>query len=352
MSAGSTRPTLAAVAARAGVSSSTASLVFSGTGSVAEATRERVLAAASELSYAGPDPRARSLRRGRSGIVGIVMEDSMSDSLRDPMNLALLDGIAAGLDAQGSSLLLLAHAGDDASAVATAPIDAAVLLGCSASVDVPVEILGRRGIPVVGVETADLEGVLVVDIENRAGARAAAQHLLELGHERVALVTMALDASRTRAPLTAEREAVGTGRTTLERIRGVRTVFPDAGGLSTFGSGIDEGMRAARILLDVAPGERPTAILAQSDLLAVGVLRVAEELGLDVPRDLSVVGFDGIRLEGATQHALTTVVQDGVAKGAAVATALRAAFAGEPFAPVVLPCALRIGTTTGPVPAR
>lgn len=352
MSDGSiTRPTLAAVAARAGVSASTASLVFSGSGPVATATRERVLAAASELDYAGPDPRARSLRRGRSGIVGIVMEDALSDSLRDPMNLSLLDGIAAGLDDDGISLLLLAHAGDDASAVASAPIDAAVLLGCSASVDVPVAVLGRRGIPVVGVETAPFERVLLVDVENRAGSRVAAEHLRRLGHERVAMVTMALDAARTRGPLTPEREQAATGRTTIERIRGVREVFPDATGESAFGSSADEGLAAARRLLDVPAAERPTAIIAQSDLLAVGVLRAAEELGLDVPGEVSVVGFDGIRLDGATRHELTTIVQDGVAKGAAVAGALRAAFAGEDFAPVVLPCALRVGTTTGPAPA-
>lgn len=351
MTAGSTpRPTLSAVAARAGVSPSTASLVFSGAGPTSEATRARVLAAAAELDYAGPDPRAQSLRRGRSGIVGVVMEDTMSDSLRDPMNLALLDGIAAGLDDDGSALLLLANAGLDSSQVATAPIDAAVLLGCSASVDVPVGILTRRRIPVVGVETEAFDGVLVVDIENRAGARAVAEHVRDLGHERVAMVTMALDATRESGPLTPEREARGTGRTVLERIRGVRDVYPEAGGLSTFGSTIHDGLTAARALLSAPAEERPTAILAQSDLLAIGVLRAADELGIAVPAQLSVAGFDGIRLEGATHHDLTTVVQDTAAKGRAVVAALAAATAGDPFPPVLLPCELRVGTTTGPAP--
>ncbi|WBU37192.1 LacI family DNA-binding transcriptional regulator [Homoserinibacter sp. YIM 151385] len=351
MSAGATtRPTLAAVAARAGVSASTASLVFSGAGPVAEATRERVLAAAAELDYAGPDPRAQSLRRGRSGIIGVVLEDSMSDSLRDPMNLALLDGIAAGLDDAGSSLLLLANAGEDAGAVSTAPIDAAVLLGCSASVAVPVELLGRRRIPVVGVETERFPGVAVVDIENRAGSRAAAAHLRSLGHERVAMVTMALEAPRARGALTPEREAAATGRTTIERIRGVREVYPDADGLATFGSTIDEGRRAARELLAAPAGARPTAILAQSDLLAVGVLLEAEELGIAVPAELSIIGFDGVRVDDWTTHRLTTVVQDGREKGRAVGRALAAAARGETAEPVVLPCELRIGTTTGPAP--
>src|SRR4051812_6796395 len=87
------RPNLAAVAALAGVSASTASLAFSGAGPVSDATKAKVLAAAAQLNYAGPDPRAQSLRRGRSGIVGVVMEDHLSEAFRDPMNIAMLGGI-------------------------------------------------------------------------------------------------------------------------------------------------------------------------------------------------------------------------------------------------------------------
>ena len=87
------RATLAQVAARAGVSPSTASLAFSGAGPVADETRERVLAAARELDYGGPDPRARSLRTGRSGIIAVVMEDRIRVAFRDPMVVTLLDGI-------------------------------------------------------------------------------------------------------------------------------------------------------------------------------------------------------------------------------------------------------------------
>jgi DNA-binding LacI/PurR family transcriptional regulator len=93
------RPTLAAVAARAGVSASTASLAFSGTGPVSDATRERVLAAARELGYGGPDPRARSLRRGRSGIVGVVSEERVRDAFHDPIKIAMLDGLSQELGA-------------------------------------------------------------------------------------------------------------------------------------------------------------------------------------------------------------------------------------------------------------
>src|SRR5690606_15621767 len=86
--AGRLRVTLAHVAARAGVSRSTASLAFSGAGPVAEATRQRVLAAAAALGYAGPDPLARSLRQGRSGVVGVAIGDRLLDAFRDPVAVA------------------------------------------------------------------------------------------------------------------------------------------------------------------------------------------------------------------------------------------------------------------------
>ena len=109
------RPTLAAVARLAGVSASTASLAFSGGGPVSVETKRRVLDAAEQLGYAGPDPRARSLRRGRSGIVGTVIEDSLSGAFRDPVNIAMLDGLSDVVGAAGASLLLLPEQAGEAS---------------------------------------------------------------------------------------------------------------------------------------------------------------------------------------------------------------------------------------------
>src|SRR3954469_19948983 len=102
------RPTLAGVAARAGVSSSTASLAFSGSPRVTAAPRERVLAAAAELGYAGPDPIAASLRRGRSGVVGALVGERLLYAFRDPVAVQLLDGITEVLGGHGVGLLLLA----------------------------------------------------------------------------------------------------------------------------------------------------------------------------------------------------------------------------------------------------
>lgn len=343
------RPTLAAVAAQAGVSVSTASLVFSGRGPVSDATRERVLAAAADLDYGGPDPTARSLRRGRTGVIGIVTEDSLADSFRDPMNLALLDGIGEGLGDERLGVLVIPQASDPAIDLAAAPVDAAILLGCSTDVEPSVAALRQRRIPVVAIEAVPMDDVVAIGLDNREASRRGAEHLRALGHSRVVVVTLPLDSARTRGRVTDARLASSAAHTTLERLAGVRAVFPDAPAYSATGSTVDEGARIARELLDT--GDRPTAVVAQSDLLAVGVIRAAEQLGLDVPGDVSVLGFDGVRLEGALEQTLTTLVQPATEKGRAAAAAVLAELAGERGRDVMLHSELRIGTTTGPARA-
>lgn len=344
------RPTLASVAARAGVSASTASLVFSGAGPVAAATRDRVLEAAAALDYAGPDPMARSLRRGRTGVVGVVTEDRLGDAFRDPMNLALLDGLGDELADEGYGVLVLPWAPDAAVDLAAAPMDAAVLLGCSTDLAHSVEVLQQRRIPIVAIEAPALPGVVAIDIDNREATRRGCEVLRELGHEHVALVTLPLDGERLRGDLTPEREEASTAFTTSERIRGARDVFPDARGVSAGGSTVSEGYTAAIRLLDVSHEARPTAIIAQSDLLAAGVIRAAEELGIAVPEELSVLGFDGIRLDGITPHRLATLVQPAVEKGRAAGRAVREALDGGSPASVALVCELRHGATVAPPP--
>lgn len=341
-----TRPTLAAVAALAGVSPSTASLAFSGAGPVAESTREKVLAAAAALDYAGPDPRAQSLRRGRSGIIGVVIEDRLNEAFRDPMNVAMLDGIADELGTAGVGLLLLTETRGGATNIAVAPMDAVILVGCSTRLDASVVTLHQRGIPIVAIEAEHMEDVVPIDLDNREASRAAAQLLRDLGHTDVAIVTLPIDAEHARGPLTAARVAASSAYTTMQRVFGVWDVFPGARGVASAGSVQEEGAIAGRELL--ARADRPTAIIAQSDLLAVGVLRAAEELGLRVPEDVSIIGFDGIRLDGLAPHELTTLVQPALEKGRAAGRAVLAAIDGAEPQAAFFESVLRIGTTTAP----
>jgi DNA-binding LacI/PurR family transcriptional regulator len=408
------RATLLDVARLAGVSRSTASLAFSGAGPVSEATRAKVMAASASLGYSGPDPRARSLRQGRSGVVGIVFDETLLSAFRDPVNVATLDGIASGLGDGSNGLLLLTETGAVESSIASAAIDAAVLMGCSPVFDRVVVELERRGVPVVSIEggagAASASGAdpapaapagparVDVALDNVEASETLARHLHELGHRRVGVLSLATDPSRETGLITPEREAALTTTVTADRLAGVRRVFPDAVAVSSGWNSVDEAVRAARMLLGAAGDDgsgaqgggaqgggaqggrssragggglgggdglgvgergglgdgwglgrvRPTAVLAQSDLLAVGVLQAAAELGLRVPEDLSLTGFDGVPIGGLAGHDLTTMVQPAAEKGREAGRAVRALLAGEEVGSVVFRCTFHRGATTAP----
>ncbi|MGA1836699.1 LacI family DNA-binding transcriptional regulator [Herbiconiux sp. 11R-BC] len=342
------RATLSDVARLAGVSASTASLAFSGAGPVSSVTRAKVMDAAAVLGYSGPDPRARSLRQGRSGVVGIVFDERLLFAFRDPVNIATLDGIATGLGVESNGLLLMTETGPAGSGIQSAAIDAAVLMGCSPVLDSSVVALRARGVPVVSIEGGVAEGVVDVGLDNADASERLARHLHDLGHRRVGVITLATDAHRATAPVPASRFGAISTAVTADRLAGTLRVFPSPAVHSAGYNLVDEGARAARALLAGPAGERPTAILAQSDLLAVGALKAADELGLEVPRELSVTGFDGVRIDGLTAHDLTTMRQPAAEKGRAAGAAVAALIAGEPVESVRFACVFHRGDTTGP----
>jgi len=344
---------LADVAARAGVSRSTASLAFSGAGPVAEATRQRVLAAAAALKYAGPDPLARSLRQGRSGVVGVAIGDRLLDAFRDPVAVALLDGMSEELTALGSALLLLPgdarRTARPPGLLAGLPLDALVCAGCDDQFPlIPVAL--ARGIPMVAVEGPRHPDLPIVDIDHRGGTRQAAEHLVALGHREVAVVSLPLTADPRRGPAGADRLASTTFALCRERLAAVAEVLgPEVPVIETAANLVEEGETAATTLLDRHP--RPTAVLTQSDLLAIGVIRAATKAGLRVPEDLSVVGFDGIDSAGwLGAEQLTTVVQPMQEKGHVAGRMVADLLAGRRPADITLPVTFRVGTTTGPPP--
>lgn len=349
------RVTIADVARVAGVSPSTASVVFSGKAPFSEDTGRRVREAAQELGYTGPDPRAASLRRGRSGIVGVVFQQDLRRAFRDPVNMLMMDGLADAVAPLGAGLLLLrADPGEHGPTLTTAPIDAAVLLACEGAVRDQVEVLRARGIPVVAIEGDAGDGIPQITLDNREAQRQAAEHLRRLGHERVVAVCLPRGGATSQGWIAPDDEI--SVDVTRDRLDGVRDVYPDAAAFVTRGTSIDEGLAAGRVIFGgaifggAAFRDRPTAVLAQSDLLAAGVIRAAEEAGLRVPGDVSVTGFDGVRVDGLTPYELTTLVQDATAKGRAAGEAVAAMLSGREPASVHFTCAFRVGNTTGPPP--
>jgi DNA-binding LacI/PurR family transcriptional regulator len=350
----SQRPTLADVASAAGVSVSTASLAFSGAGPIADATRQRVLDAAAALDYSGPNPLGRQLRSGRSGIVGVVVGDALRRSFRDPVSVQLLDGLVDTLGPLGLGVLLIpGPTGPDQPPVdpliESAAMDVAVLIWGGTLDDPALQALSRRGIPVVVVEGHDLPGVVTIGIDDRAGVAELTRHLVDLGHERIATVTLPFGPARRSALADADRIAGITWTIAGRRLDGVHDagVTPTAV-YETPASLVEHGTAAAHALLSGPAATRPTAVVAQSDLLASGVVLGARELGLRVPQDVSVAGFDGLDLPWLAPDVLTTVVQPIAEKGATVGRAIEALLAGGTPADAVLPVELRPGTTTGP----
>jgi DNA-binding LacI/PurR family transcriptional regulator len=312
-----------------------------------------VHAAASELGYAGPDPLASSLRQRRSGVVGVVIGERLLDAFRDPVAIALLDGMSEELSPLGSGLLLLPgdsrRTGPSLAQVARIPLDAIVFAGC----DDEHPLIGHaltRAIPAVAVEGPRRAGIAVVDIDHRGGTQQAAAHLVTLGHREIAVVSLPLGTDSRRGRVDAARRARTAFALCRDRLDAVEEMLgPGLPIVETASNLVEEGELAGAALLD-AP-VRPTAVIAQGDLLAIGVVRAAIKAGLRVPAGLSVVGFDGIDSSGwLADERLTTVEQPMVEKGHVAGRMVAELLAGRQPADVKLPVTFRVGTTTGPPP--
>ena len=345
------KATLADVAKLAGVSRSTASVVYSGAVVVAEHTKAKVLAAAEELGYAGPDPRAASLRRGRSGIIGVVLGGDLRGAFLDPILSVTLDGLTDAIAESGANLLLMREDSEHPSqAMLTAPIDAVALIGCNPTMRDSLAALAARSVPCVVIEGDAGVGIPQISIDSLEAQRALARHVRSLGHERVALVTLPLERGSEPTIVGPAHMVTASNAVTRDRIEGAREIFPEATVVVSRQSSVDEGMIAGRMLL--ASPERPTAVLAQSDLLAAGVLRAAQEAGLRIPEDISITGFDGAAVDGIGEYELTTMVQPAFEKGRAAGESLLRLLEGESAASFRFTCTFREGNTTGPVPGN
>jgi DNA-binding LacI/PurR family transcriptional regulator len=326
--------------------------VYSGKGPVAPATRERVLEQAEKLGYVGPNPAASSLRTGRSGVVAVITWDGLSAAFRDPYAVSLLDGLVTALDEASTGILLLPQSrrqpGHAIARLSVTAVDAAVLLGCGPESSPVVDHLQARRVPVVSIGTVGSSAVTRVDVDNRSAMRQAAEYLHQLGHRRVGVLSLPPGGVPPEGcvPL-AELLAGATDVETRERLFGISDVFgASIPAVAPATWDIEGGKVAAGQLLDAAP-LRPTAIIAQADLLAMGAIAVAEGRGLVVPDELSVTGFDGIPTPW-WPGVLTTVVQPGVAKGEVAGRMVLDLISGRSVTDVVMPTELRIGTSTGP----
>ena len=317
--------TLMTVADAVGVSPTTVSNAYNRPHKLTPALRERILEAARDLGYPGPDPAARSLRRGRAGSIGLLFGEELAYAFQDPAAVEFLRGLAEGSARDNTVLQLIAALDADASLLANAIVDGLVVWTLPERHPL-LRLARERNIPLVTHGSPRLDGVPFVGIDDRAAASAAAERLLQLGHRSLAVISHPFGPTRRARRRDPARPGRPSYRVTRERLAGyTAAATPDVYEVAV--NSRDEGHRAALALLQATP--RPTALLAMSDELALGAVAAARELGLRVPHDVSVVGWDDAPGARAADPALTTIGQSLHDQGRTCARLLIAATRGE-----------------------
>ncbi|WP_344274503.1 LacI family DNA-binding transcriptional regulator [Actinomadura napierensis] len=323
-STGSERVTLAQVAERAGVSVMTASYTYNRPNRVSDQARSKVLAAAAELGYPGPDPSARSLRRGSTRTLGVVMGEHLSYAFEDPEATSFLAGIADVCADRGYGMTILPITGGSADVprVTDAAVDGFIVWTTSDDDPILAAVQAMKRPAVVHGGPA-VNGMGLVSIDNRAAARAVGS-LAFAGAQRPAVVSFPLSRDRTStieggADITAVRFPV-----TRERLEGYRQAAEDTGtawhDVIVAVCARNDAAEAERIAATLlAFDEPPDAIAAMSDQQAAGVVRAARAAGRVIPDDVAVTGWDDAAV--ARQLGLTTVAQSLRDQGAACALA-------------------------------
>jgi alanine racemase len=339
--------TISEIARRAGVSKTAVSFAFNNPNRLSEATVKNILAIADELGFV-PNPVARSMSTGRTGTIGVLVPQPLPEVFRNPFLPAFLEGVGEVCTKARLSLMLAPPIeGSMRRAIDNAAVDGFLTLGLEEFKSTMV-VLRQRSVPYVTVDSDPIEGAPAVNIDDAGGACAVMQHVLAAGHREIAIIAI-------RSGKQANyREYVGTLR---NRVNGYLAA------LSQVGAAIDGrrvrlleapsteqgGREAMAKILKVA--RRPTAVVAMSDIIAIGAMREAIERGLRLPADLSFAGFDDIPLSAWVTPPLTTVAQPARKKGQLAAELLLQLLQGqeETSSHHLLPAQLVVRSSVGDV---
>ncbi len=330
-------PTVRDVAARAGVSKSLVSLVLQGDPRVSQARRSAVQTAMIELGYR-PNLRARALSRDRTDTVGVLL-----NGLRNPWFVDLLAGLATTLRSSGLSPILADSDTDHRIGIGSVEtllgqeVDGLVVVGTTDEEDAIAAAAEKIPVVLAGTREPVLRHADIVVNDDLAGARSAAVHLIGLGHTRIAHLR-------------------GPGEIGALRLQGYQESLREAGldaerYLETGGMSEESGYAAARRLL--TRRDRPTAILAFNDVAAIGALSAADDLGLGVPTDLSLIGYDNTYLARIRHLSLTSVDNGNFPVGAQAGRYLIERLTNPTLEPRVhlVPTTLEVRSSTAAPPA-
>ncbi len=321
------RVTMQDVADRAGVSKTSVSFALNDPSKLSETTLKQILEAARELGFT-QNPAARMLRTRRTNSIGLLLPQALDKVLENPYYTQFLQGVGQVCHREGLTLLLAPPLrGSVLKTIPYAAVDGFIVSGLEIDRG-EVDALRRREIPFVLVDSDEHPNVASIEIDDGDGMRVLVEHLLAGGHRRIAFFAFesGLDTGRAswRGPL---------GR----RMRGAAIAL-EAAGLSLDSPGISiheiahtRAAGAERFRTVWAAPERPTAIVCFSDMMAYGVLDAARTMGVSIPRDVSVAGFDDLLDSAIISPSLTTVRQPIESKGRLAAEHLVDAIAsGKP----------------------
>ena len=305
------KATMQDVANRAGVSKTTVSIVFNNPSRLSNATVQAVLSAATELDYAR-DPMAQMFRTRQTNSLGLLLPQALDKVLENPYYTQFLQGIGQVCQREGYTLLLAPPLrGSMLKTIPYTAVDGFIVSGLEDDRG-EVNALRQRGMPFVLVDSENQAGTPSIEIDDTDGMYELVRMLLSLGHRRIALV--AIDTGTpggyqawrgsVRRRMDGCVNALATAGLTPEdeSITIIETPCTRQGGSEAFNALWKET-------------NRPTAIVAFSDIIAFGVLEAARAAGVDVPGQLSVTGFDDLAEASQVTPTLTTIRQPILAKG-------------------------------------
>lgn len=310
-------PTLADVGRVAGVSRGTVSNVFNHPDLVRSDVRERVEAAARQLGYDGPDPRGRVLRNGKFNAIGFIPPGAyaIADVIRSPYGRELVLGVSLVCDGAGATLSLVNGTEETRTSTIREALVDGFILGHSVDIDL-ITSAQRRRLPFVILESDAGPDINSIRIDGRSGALMAVGHLAALGHRHFVILSIRRTSGPPIVHMPGEGKITAGFQLDYERLDGF------AQGLAEVNLSIDDVP-----IIETTPGEpsagavvfdrfpEATAILTMSDWQAITVLDEAVRRGINIPEQVSVVGFDGTAESARTTPPLTTVTHDIVGKG-------------------------------------
>ena len=313
--------TLKDVAERLQVSTATISNAFNRPDQLSASLRDNILQECEKMGYFGPNAAARSLRTGRTGIVGIVLSDDLSYSLTDPVANQFLQGLAEVFEAHEYNMLLLSsneEQQDAQSRMQSSMVDGFIVYGHK-----PQQCQNAPWLmPHKNIITVDsfIPGTTSVNIENHQGAYAIARHAL--AHQPKAVAIMGLSLLNTdRVCRVRDDELYDRAASiSIQRLQGYEQALQEHGLAASpeyiWNIPVNShklAYQAAREALSMA--QRPELLLCMSDCIAIASVQAALHMGLRVPEDIQVVGFDGIAESANIHPSITTIHQQTVTKG-------------------------------------